>query len=44
MEISHSHAELICAYAGVNGVNLRLIDEPLHQRLRPLFSLSFMVN
>jgi hypothetical protein len=23
MEISHSHAELICAYEGVNGVNLR---------------------
>jgi hypothetical protein len=22
MEISHSHAELICAYDGVNGVNI----------------------
>jgi hypothetical protein len=24
MEISHSHAELICAYDGVNGVNTGL--------------------
>jgi len=39
MEISHSHAELICAYEGVNGVNLRVL-RLLQLRLVLLFVCS----
>jgi hypothetical protein len=44
MDMSHSHAELIYAYDGVNGGNFRLIDEFSEPASRSDSSLCFVVN